>query len=56
MSTIHQISTELSNLISQTKRRNNELRQAAEHSHDILKSFIPGSDEATFLQGMCSFN
>lgn len=52
MSTVHILTTELSNLISQTKRRNPELRLAAEKSLDVLKTF-KGADEKQFLKRMC---
>jgi hypothetical protein len=51
MPTIQLVITELSNLISQTKRRNVELRQACEKSLELLKAYR-GGDESKFLQGV----
>ncbi|ODQ63499.1 hypothetical protein NADFUDRAFT_53168 [Nadsonia fulvescens var. elongata DSM 6958] len=51
MSTVNLLTSELTNLISEAKRRNVELRQSAETSLDVLKGFN-GTNEDLFLHNL----
>ncbi|KAH3679483.1 hypothetical protein WICMUC_000928 [Wickerhamomyces mucosus] len=56
MSVVAQLSTEVSNLISESRRRNNEIKHASERSLAVLKSFTPKESitELQFLKGLSS--
>lgn len=57
MSAVNQLATEISTLITESRRRNNDIKSSSEYSLDKLKSFDPAnSNEIQFLNDLSKDN
>ncbi|ODV98113.1 hypothetical protein PACTADRAFT_598 [Pachysolen tannophilus NRRL Y-2460] len=52
MSTVHQLNLELTNLISESKRKNSDIKHAAEKSLEALKAYSAKTSETEFVKGL----